>query len=129
MKLKKAMREYARAVDEVALVTERIRWADGLNALTPELLEWRNEARREKQRTVRQMNAVMVAMQYRGANKIWYIPQKREITHLRSEEDVLNAYGRAALMGCTRGASDRYLVKLMKFRHDDIQRFKKLLTA
>lgn len=70
MKLKKAMREYARAVDELAYVTNLLALTRGES--NEFLMEWRNDARREKKRTVRQMSAVAHALQYRGANKIAY---------------------------------------------------------
>lgn len=69
MKLKKAMREYARAVDDLAFATNAIILAD-MDSCSPEvfgaLVHWRDEARKEKKRAVRQMHAVMSAMQYRG---------------------------------------------------------------
>lgn len=69
MKLKKAMREYAHAVDDLAFATNAIILAD-MDLCSPEvfgaLVHWRDEARREKRRATRQMHAVMSAMQYRG---------------------------------------------------------------
>lgn len=121
MKLKKAMREYARAVDNLACIVEHKRHTDDLlwfdSAIDTDLAM----ARKEKQRTVRQMNAVMVAMQYRGANKIWTPPQKREIVRLEVPGDIVNAAARAVLMGCTDAALLRYQngVRLGGFTFDE----------
>lgn len=124
MKLKKAMREYASAVDDLAFATNAIILAD-MDLCSPEvfgaLVHWRDEARREKKRAVRQMHAVMSAMQYRGKDKMWTPPQKREITRLRVPGDIVNAAARAVLMGCTSEALLRYKgrVRLGGFTSDE----------
>lgn len=104
MKLKKAMREYARAVDDLAFATNAMILAD-MDLCSPEvfgaLVHWRDEARKEKKRAVRQMHAVMSALQYRGEDKMWTPPQKREITSLRVPNDLINATARAILSGGT----------------------------
>jgi hypothetical protein len=73
MKLKKAIREHAIAIDALATVTNEIRHTDDLLWVHDMLLRRRDEARKEYKRTLRQIKAVMSAMQYRGKN--YYDPE------------------------------------------------------
>lgn len=129
MKLKKAVRELARAEFAYGMRAAVYLNADPEKPFYAEKVQRCKDARAEVDRCKRQLNAVMVAMQYRGKNKAWCGPQKREITHLRSREDWMNAHGRAAIMGCDRVTSGRYLAKQLEFQEDDIRQFKELLNA
>lgn len=118
MKLKKAIREYARAVDNLACITEHKRHTDDLLWFDSAIEADLEMARKEKRRTVRQMNAAFRAMQYRGENKMWYAPQKRAVTRLQSTNDVMSAWGRAAVMGCDNKTKARYVDKIYSFMNN-----------
>lgn len=88
MKLKKAIREHAIAIDALALIT--------LHKRSMEDLGWYDEAvdtdlamaRKEYKRTQRQIKAVMVAMKYRGKN--YYDPEYLSRINLNTVTTIKN---------------------------------------
>ena len=111
MKLKKAIREHAQAVDALAWATMRKRDLEDIGLRSEAIETDLVYAHKEYKRTLRQIAAVMIAMQYRGEDQIARPMPRVVVTNLRTTRNVARYIARNRMMGIQGEIYARAIVK------------------